>query len=527
MNIVLIDDEIGIVEGLKTIVKRYIPECRVVGTAYNGLEGIKLVQEKKPDIVITDIRMAQADGLEMIQMLKAEGCGAKFIILSGYAEFEYARKGMQLGVQFYINKPVEEEEVRDCVIKLMAEIRQEKARLQEMDDLRYQADSRMTESILREVIDAGSENMAYLNVLKSTLPSPVSHSRYLCALIEIDAEPAMVQEKQLQCIYEMIDSVLGACKGMYRFRYAESRVVIICSHDKSRDEPHLARAVKSLQKILESGLGLKMSAGIGTVHKGFAGIGKSFEEAEQALNYKVLKGIGSVLSYTETVNLKGNRVVVSEEQITRLEACIKNEDEDGSVAVIHDIFDSLSTESCLSLSDLQFQCLNILLSSIRKLSFYQLQHNDFLGKHILSLEGISRFKTMEQLRDWMTDIIKRVIEFQSVRNMPRKKDVITEIRDYLTEHYHENISLAELSGRFFINPYYLSQLFKQKTGDTYLNYLIHIRMNSAKELLEKTDLKVYEISQKVGYSDSNHFAKLFERLVGCKPTEYRKKCAGE
>ena len=106
MRLILVDDEKGIVDGLKKMISRYIPECEVVGTAYNGLEGFKLIQKMHPDIVITDIRMPQTDGLDMIRMLKDVSIQTKFILLSGYADFEYARRGMQLGVQFYINKPV-------------------------------------------------------------------------------------------------------------------------------------------------------------------------------------------------------------------------------------------------------------------------------------------------------------------------------------------------------------------------------------------------------------------------------------
>jgi two-component system response regulator YesN len=105
--------------------------------------------------------------------------------------------------------------------------------------------------------------------------------------------------------------------------------------------------------------------------------------------------------------------------------------------------------------------------------------------------------------------------------IPKKRDIIAEVKGYMAEHYGESMTLADLAGRFFINPNYLSQLFKEKTGDTYLTVLLHIRMNKAKELLEKSDLKVYEICQTVGYTDTGYFSKLFERTVGCTPTEYR------
>ncbi|SFB03605.1 Helix-turn-helix domain-containing protein [Cohnella sp. OV330] len=255
MNIVLVDDEKGIVAGLQKMIGRHIPECEVTDVAYNGIEGYELIHRLRPDIAITDIRMPLSDGLDMIKKLIEAGSTTKFILLSGYADFEYARQAMQLGVRFYINKPVEEEELRDCVRQVMASISAERDKLREMDALKQEARQRNQES---------------------ELP-------------------------------------------------------------------------------------------------------------------------------------------------------------------------------------------------------------------------------------------------------PQKKDLIAEIKAYVAANFDQPISLADLSSRFYISPIYLSQIFKQKTGETYVNFLAKVRIGKAKELLERTDLKVYEICQRVGYSDTQYFARLFEKWTGLKPTEYRKR----
>jgi len=404
MNIFLVDDEMGIVEGMKTVIRRHIPECEVIGIAHNGLEGARLIQDAQPDIVITDIRMPQADGLEMIERLKAAGCRAKFIVLSGFAEFDYARKGIHLGVQFYINKPVEEEELRDCVRQVMAEINSERAKLREVDQLKEQVHSKLTESVLRDMIDAGGEDPAYLLPMLGTIGFPLAGTRYCCALLEFETGTDALQEGRIEVLYREIESCLHLYMNVYRFRYVGSQIVVIVTGDLSLEEREFARSVGKMKENFLSRLSLPMSAGISSVHDTVSGISKSFEEARQALSESILK----------------------------------------------------------------------------------------------------------------------FIEFKSTHKMSRKKDVITEVKEYVVEHYQENISLADLSGRFFINPYYLSQLFKQKTGGTYLNFLAKTRIDKACELLEKTELRVYEICQMVGYTDTHHFTRLFEKLVGCKPTEYRK-----
>ncbi|MFM9278817.1 helix-turn-helix domain-containing protein [Paenibacillus jiagnxiensis] len=522
MKMVIVDDEKGIVDGLNKLIGRYVPECEMIGAAYNGLDGFRLILERQPDIVITDIRMPQADGLEMIRMLKDEACHAKFILLSGYAEFEYARKGMQLGVQFYINKPVEEEELQDCVYKVMEVIRSERARQQEVHNLKLQVHNRMVESALRDLMDAGSDNKLLVDELLRVIRIPLEDTRYVCALLEFESSLGALKGPGLERLFLRIDRTLEQYQGVYRIRYSGSQVAVMVTHDQDIKYRELIRSIHDLKEMVYEETKLSMAVGIGTVQERAEGISLSFEEARHALSYKVIKGEDAVIPYSEIVNLKGRRLPVSEEIISKLEACMDNMDEKGCVNLIREIFGIIEKEESMSPADLQLQCLSILLSSMRKMSLQQFQQHDIIGRHILSLESISRFRTLEQLEEWMVQVIQGILSFKQEHQIPRKKDIIAEIKEYVTEHYSEPISLADLSARFFINPYYLSQLFKQKTGETYLNFLAQTRINKAKELLIRTDLKVYEICQRVGYSDAQHFARLFEKLTGCKPSEYRK-----
>ncbi|MBD2866960.1 helix-turn-helix domain-containing protein [Paenibacillus arenilitoris] len=379
MKLVIADDEIGIVLGLQKIIGKYLPACEVVGTAMNGIEGAKVVRELKPDIVMTDIRMPQSDGLEMIGLLKAEGCKAKFIILSGYAEFEYAKRGIELGVKFFINKPVEEEELQACVYKVMEEIERERRQTKQFNEL-----------MLKEIAEGGYEPNAHDHFLVHMLSFPLAHHRFVAALAEMNEAADNMTIDPLSAIMEMLGTELAMYSHIKIFRYEERRLAIIIA------DPHpaaslLSQALQRARVRIESRLNIKLTVAVGREYDSIRGIQRSFVEAMEALSSAI----------------------------------------------------------------------------------------------------------------------------------PKKRDIIAEVKGYMAEHYGENITLADLAGRFYINPNYLSQLFKEKTGDTYLSVLLHIRMNKAKELLEKSDLKVYEICQKVGYADTGYFSKLFERTVGCTPTEYR------
>lgn len=523
MRLILVDDEKGIVNGLKKMINRSIPECEVIGTAYNGLEGFQLIQKLQPDIVITDIRMPQVDGLDMIKMLKDESCQTKFILLSGYADFEYARRGMQLGVQFYINKPVDEKQLRDCVHQVMESIRKDRVKLREVDDLKQKVHSRIQENALRDILDLGSDHTDLVEELFRIAQIPTGGTSLTCVLLEFDGNVDALKELRLESVFYQIDNALSQYQKVYRFRYTGAQVAVVVTHERYIKYEELVRAIYGMKAKVYRELSLSMTVGIGALKERAFEIGQSFEEARIALSYKIVKGASAVIPFQEIVNLTGQGHFVPEEMIAKLEAGLDNMDELGCVNIIREVFRGLEAQVSISPTDLQLHCLNILLSSVRKMSFQQLQQNDFLSRHILSLEGISRFRTLEHLEEWMVEVIRGIISFKLKHNIPKKKIIIDEIKEYVSNHYNEPISLADLAARFFISPHYLSQFFKQKTGDTYVNFLAGIRIDKAKELLENTDLKVYEISSMVGYSDSQHFSRLFERLTGCKPSEYRKK----
>ena len=197
-------------------------------------------------------------------------------------------------------------------------------------------------------------------------------------------------------------------------------------------------------------------------------------------------------------------------------------DSDGLSRIVESIFRKMSRQESLSPEVLQATAINLVLSGISKMPFMQLQLNEYLGKNILSLDNIAKFQTMEQLKHWIINVLQGMNELMLKQSMPEKRDVIEESKEYIARHFEQDITLNDISERFFINPYYFSQLFKKRTGVTYQKYLTGIRIARAKKLLEETDLKLFEISEMVGYSDVNYFRRVFEKYEGVKPNEYRK-----
>ncbi|RKL64884.1 hypothetical protein CR203_23790 [Salipaludibacillus neizhouensis] len=523
-SVVIVDDVKGIVEGLKALFKREFPFCSVVGCAFDGTEGYETCMEIIPDIVITDIRMLQCDGLEMIDRLLAEGCTSKFIILSGYSEFEYAKKGIQLGVKFYINKPVEEEELHHCISSVIEEIESERTRQLEMDGYKIRIKNNiknLKEFIIRDILDTGNENTREFKGLLESIDFPFHADHYTCVLLEAEGEA--LDKEEYEILQGTLQDTFSKYGDIYTFRYTTAHVgMLAAARGNNVVSSSFNELITSARNKAANQLKRILTIGVGRTFQCWEEISESFQSANQSLNYKWIKGTGRLIDFSDIESQPVDDTVIDEQDMKNLEEYIQNAEREACNHLINHIFEKIY-RCRVSRSKIQLQCFNLVLLGIRSVSYNRFQHSEWIRAEIVPLEGVSSFHTMEELKTWVKTSLHKVNDLHSASMVSQERDVIFEIKKYVADNYHQNISLADLSARFYLNPHYLSQLFHEKTGQTYLNYLMRIRVNHAKELLDQTDMKIYEICEAVGYIDTTYFSRLFEKFVGCKPSAFRKK----
>lgn len=524
-RVLVVDDEEIIANGLRLLIERGVPQCEVIAVAYDGTEGYEIALREKPDIILTDVRMCELDGIEMIRRLKKEKLDARYIILSGYAEFEYARQAIALGVEDYITKPVEEEDLYETFTKVCLSIQQERQSLLQVEELREtvgEYSQSMKEYHLRDILEGRNANGNSRQMIQDEF---LLNTSFLCAVFEYAAE------KNSEDADHAGNILCRQCRKQFDDLYAvevisgneKNQWIIILGGKKQEELRKIKILLGKIRLLVQEETKNDLCAGIGLWHKGTEGIKKSYEEALCAWNYKVINGSESLVSYDEIRNIDSKPAQIPEADIQELEKYINEMDNEGCRRMIEKIFRNINIDGNLSPENLQVLTINLILSGIRKMPFMQLQLNEYLGKNILSLESIAKFKTMEQLKNWLINVICGMNELMLKQNLPEKRDVVKEVQEYINRNFNQEISLADISEKFFINPYYFSQLFKKRTGETYQNYLTGVRIDRAKKLLKETDLKIYEICEMVGYADVNHFNRVFEKREGIKPSSYRKR----
>ncbi|MBQ6507018.1 MAG: response regulator [Clostridia bacterium] len=515
-SIVVVEDEAAIARGISFLIPRLCPECRVDGIGVDGADGCEIIRRQKPDLVITDISMPEMDGLEMIRTLRAEGCGARFILLSGYSDFNYARQAISLGVEDYITKPVEEEELAGVIRRVCRRIdeeRQERSREGQRSDA-------LREYMLREALTGSLESAERTGLLRKAgiCPSP-----WACACVIFgnggeagtgEAEAAGFRELILRNLEGCPD-----CRVLLNVKQADCAVLCL---EPGTGSARLRGRLGRLRQAMTERLGREVCFGVSLVHPRTEELKDAFEEALCAFNYRILYGNTGVICYDRIGSGEVPASPVPAERLRELEEAIDAMDEDLCRKALDAVFREVERIPGITPEQIRLLSLNILLTGIRRIPFAQFQLNEYLGRNLFTLEGISRFESIDQLKNWILNILKSMNELMLRESAGEQRDTISEIRDYIRKHFTEDISLKDISERFYINASYFSTLFRKRTGKTYQAYVIELRINMAKKLLPEPGIRIYEICEAVGYSDVNHFNRIFERETGMRPSEYRR-----
>lgn len=513
-KIIIIDDEKNIREGLKVIFDWNKYDCEVIATLEDGKEGLEAALALQPDIIVTDIKMPIMDGLEMIKQLIQHNCRSKLIILSGYSEFQYAKKAIALGVKSYLLKPIDEEELDTCLSLIIDEINKEKQVKQSFVEFKERIET-FRDLALKDIVDGCTQNDEEIKTILDALGCSFQSNDYVSAIIEISDRSLCYSRRDILSLEQQLTDHQSP---VYLFSYGEHQIgCIICNNPRRTDYYY------KFHDTISHFFMKQVIFAVGNTYKNLGQLSQSFNEARFALGYKLIKGSHCVLIHEKITEETQTTNSYSQEIFEQLDHYIDRLDFESATKLIKDYFRNLKTTEKVSLLDLQLNCLYFIIPTIRSLPSIQDKLTELLGKNFLSLDEIFRFNTLDELVNWLTNMIASIIELKRQHRPYQQGEVIDDIKAYIDKHYSENITLSSIADVFFISPYYLSQLFKSKTGQNYLKYLTHKRVEAGKELLQNSNLKIYEVASQVGYDNTKYFSKIFEKHVGCKPSVFRLK----
>ena len=527
-RIMLADDEGIVLDSLKFLLGGEFGETITIESAKTGRAVIELAEHFRPDIAIMDIHMPGINGLEAMREIRSNNKNVLFIVLSAYDKFDYAKEALGLGALEYLNKPVEKTNLIRVVRKAMGVI--DAQREKRSQDL-------MIKEKMETVIPVLESGFLYNLLLnehyrediesyKNLLGLTQDHG-FMLALVFGDgleggymknaAGTSVRLQDHVVRIREAIKDHFPALVGPVM---SNKIAVFIPENDEKQDYNTRVRLVEKTQKLVEeiqSKTGLCLRVGIGSVMP-VEKAGASYAEALDSLTL-TQESVALTQDLPVKVGYEENYPVEAEKTLFE---SVERGDLNGTLSCANLFFDWMVEQYGAYPMDIRLKALEFVLraehTAYRKSgTVYHFQSRQNYLSSVWEADGY------EQLREWYIDKIKQACQNVMMRKQRQTDSVVDKAKEYIDRNYSKDISLDEVSRIVDISPYYFSKVFKEATGDTFLEYLTHLRMEKAKDLIEHSEYSMKEICQMVGYADPNYFSRTFKKNVGVTPTDYKLK----
>jgi len=532
MKVLIVDDEIKICRLINHLIDWNAMGLEVVDVANDGKAAYESICKNHPDIVITDIRIPNYDGLELIELCKEQFPSVYFIIISGYSEFNFAKQAIKFGVEDYLLKPIKKKELENALKRIQEKYESSRNNELEKDELRSIANTgkdKIKQSFLNRVIGYANEmdpnfqfdtneiNGMYRCQFKQGLYTIAVFQLFVKNEAEVKESLAFLSSKLQETVKEELSDY---CEEFISVSFDSSVICLLNTVDDN-----LMKAKKQFRKIKLNILNELFSntvlmIGVGTSYAGINQVVSSCQEAEQSLLNRFGDSHQYILEYSDIPS--SDKRVLDFIDIKRRNDLIAAQERMDVNTILFQI-DSLKQQllDYKSNSRLVYDCF---LELIEVLQFGSKNYDVYFQKFNLeeSKRKIDSILTYDELFDWLkNDIINKYQDFANQKKVAEKKPIRI-AKQYIYDNYNKNLTLESVSDHIGFNPTYFSAFFKKETGKNFSEYLMELRMKNARFYIISTNMDIADIAEEVGYNDLKYFSKLFKKATGINPSEYRK-----
>lgn len=506
MKILIVEDEVNAREGLGSLLGKLSDNYIVCGKASDGEQGLMLAKEHKPDLIFTDIEMPKLNGLDMLEKIKEDSQDPYVIILSGYSDFKYAQKGIKLGVEEYLLKPITYSALKSSMEQIERKFSLKKAALLE--------EGIPNEEILEQILLNKGKNLEnFYKVIKSNIKE--DENMYLVNLYLRDK----YEEKSEFIIKEIYEFMKHYKIEVFYYSVLKeyNYLPIFINTTKAFLEFIKMLKYNLLFSLRESGFS-SITASIININE-LAEIGYSFNKLQGLSKWPIVLGNDEVI-YEELISkLKINKCNYPREIENEVLKAIKNNDQ-ARLVDSNEKFILYLKANVYNPVDIIDVCSKYIFSIlIASKGCNNDLYTEFKNEGILDSIKISC--TFDELKERLEYVINKVCE-RNNEEFTVNSLIVRKAINYIKEYYSDKISLEDIASGMNITTEYLSRLFTKELRKSFSDYLKEFRIEKAKELLTNKKMKIYEIGEKVGYSDSKYFCKVFKESTGMSPKEYMK-----
>ncbi|MFC5402198.1 response regulator [Cohnella soli] len=536
-KVIIVDDEAVVRLGLKNTIDWREHGFELIGDYANGREAWEAIELQKPELVISDISMPFMDGLELAGLIAAQYPYIKMIILTGFDEFEYAQQAIRLKVSDFILKPITAKEMRTLLDRVKAEMDEETERREDLGRLKKQLNQSLPllrERFLERLVAVGFGKSEITDRFSAfSIPVPVPLQLVMVADIDDFGDRELLSyEHDVEFLrfaaFDIFKETLER-DNVLIFRTREERMVAIVSGEPNESllYERVFSMAEEVRHHIEKYLKFTVTIGIGRSCASPEKLPDAYKSALSVLDYRFLLGKNRVLSILDFEDKPSTSIAAPMDWDRKLASAVKT----GSLQEAYRLIEDGVAEMKASLASLEPCLVEVQKVALTLMNTIQELTADYKQSPIdwqMKLMDVYRFKTLDEVEAWLKEAVRSVV---AAISDSRNHLTISQIRkavEYIETNYmNDKMSLQDLCRHVLMSTSYFSLVFKQHTGETFIEYLTSVRVGKAKELLCGTSLKFYEIAEKVGYKDPNYFSILFKKNTGMTPKEYRESSAKE
>lgn len=550
-RLLIVDDEPIIVDGLYELFKDVKHIEFDVYKAYSGFEALEWLDRVKIDIVLSDIRMPEIDGMMLLEKIRSKWPQCKVIFLTGYNEFDYVYKAIQYSGVGYILKTERDEKivkaVENAVFEIKESMKDEELINRAKEQMELTAPLLQKEYIL-DILLGGSFSPGLMqkqfDELKIQLNASVPALLILGRIDDLSKEISVTEKskyyyavkiKAEQYLEPMITSVHIVTEHSCMLWIMQPKEMLnVNEYKKSEYTVWNAATIfingmmDTIQDACRESLGITVSFVLGCEPVEWNSVYYKFLHLKSLLKYRIGNGTEMLLTEenfglaeSEYCDIKCGEKELYLKKLEKLEAFLENGKKEDFLHVLSEIklfFSGITSMHYNPAIEIYYSVALKFLSFVNRNNLIEkIAFKTSLGKLMHSEENDSWNEAFDYLRQ-LTDIL---FEIQDYERENKTVEVVNRIKLYIQENLHDDLSLVRIAEHVYFNPSYLSRFFKQATGENLSDYIMNARILKAKELLEENNLKICEIASTVGYESHAYFDRLFRKALGKTPQEYR------
>lgn len=532
LKVLIADDEVKVCQLIRHLVNWEEMGLEIIAVINDGKKAYDTICELKPDIVITDIRMPNYDGIDLIRMTKEILPDTYFIIVSGYSQFEYAKNAIQYGVENYLLKPIKSKELINTLTKILEKHNLRISDSSEKDELKMKlqtSEEKVKKNLLAELLMNPEGKMLEhdLTELNREFCCHFQDGYYTVLIMK----PFLVTEgKNKEILALLLTKIL--CLAKEKLEVCCKEVITIIWEDQvvcliNTDDFTLTAVKKQLNKLRIDITNLKdifqnvrVIIGMGKVINQLTGFYTNMQQAEIAVMNRFANSGEYIIEYKD--NFVSSRTVssiidsnirnriISSFEVLNIDSIINE------ISGVQKVLEGYAQDSQLIYSCYN-EIINIFLFGVKNyMNQYEFPENIWYQKKFKS------FLTIADIFEWLKKQLRDEFDKYIANKKIQDSKPIRLAKQFINENYNKDINLESVSNQIGFNPAYFSALFKKETNENFMEYVMKIRIQNAKFLLIQTDKDVAEIADDVGYTDLKYFSKLFRKKTGLSPSEFRK-----